>query len=144
MAKIMNMMKNVKGWKDLFKMKEEVKEEIKEQGRLMTGKIEVMRKEFGEKERKWNKEMKELMECMKGLEKRVLELEKKKKKKKRIEKRRGRRNSGKDKENGKEGEREKRKNNVIIRRMAKGKRRELVALLEGIGAKIKDGTDKWG
>lgn len=47
------MMKGIKGWREeLDRMKEEMKERIEEQGRMVRGELEKIRKEFKEKERR--------------------------------------------------------------------------------------------
>ncbi|CAL1672140.1 unnamed protein product [Lasius platythorax] len=69
-------MRGMKGWREEIRMmKEEVKEGIKEQGRLMREEIEKLRKEFREGERKWREEKEEMRNYIKGLEGKLEKLE---------------------------------------------------------------------
>jgi len=58
-----------------FKMMEEVKKGLREQGRLMRVEVEELRRECREREGKWNEEREKLVSCIKGLERKVEELE---------------------------------------------------------------------
>lgn len=132
-------MRDMKGWReDLYRMKEEVKEGIKEQGRMMREEIEEMREEFMEKERHWKEERKELREYMKKLGKVMSEMEgeKKGRMKKMRREDKVRRINGKI--NGEK--RKRREKNVVIRGMdvKEGKRREAVdELLGSIETRVK-------
>lgn len=60
-------------------MKEEVKERIREQRRLMRKEVEKLKREFIKKEGKWREKRKDMMSCILKLEKRVEGLKKRKK-----------------------------------------------------------------
>lgn len=52
-------------------MKEEVKERIREQRRLMRKEVEKLKREFIKKEGKWREKREDMMSCILKLEKRV-------------------------------------------------------------------------
>lgn len=62
-------MRGMKGWREEIRMmEEEVKEGIKEQGRLMRGEMEELRGEFTEGDRKWREEREEMRNYVRRLE----------------------------------------------------------------------------
>ncbi|XP_024886911.1 golgin subfamily A member 6-like protein 1, partial [Temnothorax curvispinosus] len=76
---VRNDLRKVKGWRgDLRQMIEDMKEGLREQGRLMRGEVEELRRKCREREEKWNEEKKKLVSCIKELKKKVEELERNK------------------------------------------------------------------
>lgn len=63
--------RGIKEWREELKQMEEVKEGIKEQGKLMRGEIESMRRELKEREKKWRAEREEMRRSLEDLERKV-------------------------------------------------------------------------
>lgn len=69
---VMKELKGIKDWKEeLRQMKEEVREVIREQGRLWRGEIDELRKKRKDQEVKWKGKREEMRDCIEELKKRI-------------------------------------------------------------------------
>lgn len=147
MEEVMRGMREMKSWKeDLRRMKEEVKEGIKYQGRLMKIEMDQMRAELRDREDRWKEEREEMRGMIKELEKKMELLEKDRRGggwRGKEEQDKGVEIEGKVRELEKRleaKEREERRRNVIIRgiEVKEGRRQEAVEeMLRVMGARVK-------
>lgn len=72
MEEMVKEIKGIKNWKeDIMVMKEEVKEGIREQGKMLREEVEKVRREFREQEERWMKEREELRMRIQELERSI-------------------------------------------------------------------------
>lgn len=131
----MEEVRGIKGWREeLRQMKEEVKERIKEQGKMMRGEIESVRREFKEREEKWREEREEMKRSLEGLERKLIEIEMREEKERASKGGLGDTGNGSVERRIREmerkiemKEREEKRKNVIIREMevSEGRRKEM-------------------